>query len=87
MLKSKYFEMWKGRTIQDLGEVPLYNIFIKALKNEDYELCQEIKNEFDYRKEHNTLCPFSVLLLQKCEIPLYGLVDGVSPIELIKSKE
>ena len=61
--------------IKNLDVIPLYNRFRKAIVSENYELCSEIQKEFRKRKESNTLCPFSVIILKKSTFNLYVLLD------------
>lgn len=67
--------MEKDLTKLDL--IKLFHAFWDALKAEEYETCNLVKEEIEFRKATKALCPFEVTILKNSDYPLHGMLDGV----------
>lgn len=58
-----------------IAEITLHHLFLDALKNENYELCANIRDEYKRRLDTHTFCPYAYIIIQRCDKPKHGLLD------------
>lgn len=69
--------------LKEIAEIPLHHLFLDAIKNENYELCAEIRDEFNKRLATHTFCQYSYIVIKRSEQLEYGLLDNADGYYLI----